>query len=332
MEKMEIKDIMLLQTNNVTFGQYEVTPIQDNILTLISEQLQKYMTTGVINKDLFGMPVVSIICDEAGGPRHKALVLKHIDSLARKLFKFRWNHPNLKKEYNTKGTIIVAYHERPGENQVLISLNPWAIPFLTYYGESVGGTWFKKQIALSLRGDKPKRIYKFLCSQVNNEKGFYDYSIKKFIEDFQLSPSYTNAIIKKRILETAKKEINGICADVWFEYDLITKHKQDNKRKPMADTIRFYIHTTRNAKEIHRHSNKDQKGKDMVLYRWLIATLGSGKKSDDVMTIIMQSDRRDEIIDRVIFWQNQLHEGEKTSDHVKNCIRKMLREDFKIDC
>ena len=319
-----MNQVMLLETRNMTFGQFDITPIQDNIITLINEQLQKYMTNKEIQYDLFGMPCVYINCDEAGGERHKALVLKNLNSLARKIFKFRWTHPKMKRDVQTAGTIICAYHDYIGSSQVAISLNPWAIPFLLYYGKGVGGTKYKKQIALSLRGDKAKRIYKILCSVHDMNNGVYDYPISQFKEDFQLGPSYTNTIIKNRILETAKKEINGNFADVWFEYKLITKYPQNNKRKPMADTIRFFVHTV-------RQGAKNNKEKEInTLYRWLIATLDKANVNavDNIFNTIMQSDRKDEIIDRVIFWERQVLNGEKTTQHVKNCIKALLRDDY----
>lgn len=350
MENKNIKDIMLLQTNNMTFGQFEVTPIQDNILTIINEHLQGYMENKKpLNLDLFGYPYFTINCDDIGGPRHKMLVIKNVVALFPKVFSYRWFPkeiiPLLPKEFidkwfpnvkghsvKTTGTIISTFHDIEGTNLIEIVLNPWAIPFLTYYGKGVGGTWYKKQIALSLRGDKPKRIYKILCSQCNNERGgVFDYPIKQLIEDFQLPPSYTNTIIKNRILEPAKNEINGIFADVWFEYELKILHPLKNKRKPKADTVRFYIHTTRKEKETHHLSTKTYKGLDDVLYRWLIATFGCVELTDKVFNTIMESDRRDEIINRVVYWQEEQRKGEKTSQHIKNCIKKLVREDFNLD-
>lgn len=327
-DKIDIKQIMLLQTDNMTFGQYEVTPIEHNILTLINEQLQGYMTNKTINRDLFGMPYVEINCDEAGGPRHKALVLKNIKSLEKKEFGYRWTYPGTDQKVSTKGEIIITCHDYEKTNRVGISLNPWAIPFLLYYGKGVGGTWYNKQLALSLRGDKAKRIYMILCSKCTTKGGVFDYSIKRFKEDFKLGPSYTNTVIKNRILEKAKEEINGIVADVWFEYELITKYPLNNKRKPMADTIRFYIHTSRQSSERHRLSTKNKKGKDFEMYRMIITTVGATQLADNIFNKIINSDRRDEIIDRFNFWHKQLITGEITAQHMKNKIKKLVNDDF----
>ena len=321
-----MKQARLLQPNSVTFGQFSITPIQDNILTLINEKLQAYMTTGVIQYDLLGMPYVEINCNEAGGKGHKALVIKNLIDLGKKTFKFRWTNKNLGKNVNTTGVVISAFHEYEKSSNIGISLNPWAIPFLLYYGEGVGGTWYNKQTALFLRGDKTKRIYKIICSIQNMHNGVYDYSIKQFSEDLQLGPSYTNAIIRKRILEPAKKEINSTLCDLFFEYELITKYPKNNKRKPMADTIRFRVNSTR--KGIAECLN--QKEENFVVYRWLLAIFQDAKKTDDTFETIMNSEFWYDIKEKIAYWEGQVKSGEITSEHAKNKIKKVLREDFGI--
>ena len=76
---------MLIQPNNVTFGQYSVTEWQENLLTLISDQIQQHMTREKqLPKDLFNQPVVEIKCDEAGGKNNKSKVLKEAIAMMRK--------------------------------------------------------------------------------------------------------------------------------------------------------------------------------------------------------------------------------------------------------
>ena len=63
-----INDLILLQPKSVTFGQYDISEWQENILTLITESLQKHLTKEKpLNTDLFGEPYVIVKCDEAGG-------------------------------------------------------------------------------------------------------------------------------------------------------------------------------------------------------------------------------------------------------------------------
>ncbi|MEI4920385.1 hypothetical protein Q8G81_33020, partial [Klebsiella pneumoniae] len=70
-------EIMLIQPNNVTFGQYEVTQWQENLITLIGDRLQKHMSREQeFDRDLFGQPYVQVLCDEAGGMNNKTKVLQ----------------------------------------------------------------------------------------------------------------------------------------------------------------------------------------------------------------------------------------------------------------
>lgn len=324
MEKKHIQDLMLIQPDNVTFGQFSVTATQDNILTLINEQLQDYMTNKKsIMFDLLGQPFVHIRCDEAGGLRNKSKVKKEAIELSKKLFRFRWVHPKIHRTYETAGVIVTSVHDDIGTNNLIINFNPWAIPFLLYYGKGVGGTFYKKTIALSLRGDKAKRMYKIICSKFNEPNGTYDYSLEQLRQDFQLGPSYTNAIIKKRILEASRDEIKASGADVWFDFELITKHPKNNKRKPMADTARLHIKTTRTTTE-----GSSQTLINGTIYRWLQITLEDAFYTDEAFKAILQSERREEIYNRICFWDDKLSTGEMTTQHIKNSIRKMLKEDF----
>lgn len=202
-----IEEIELIQPNNVTFGQYSLSEVQENVLTLIVDALQKHMTkTNTLPRDLFNQPYVEIACDEAKGINNKANVLKAIRQMDGKKFKFKWVHQNMGKEVETEGSIITTMHNIKGTNNVIINFNPWAIPFLVYYGIGVGGTYFNKVIALKLRGDAVKRIYKVICRW--KDKTSYDYSIKEFRQDLDLlDKTYDNNYeLERRVLKPAVKK------------------------------------------------------------------------------------------------------------------------------
>ena len=61
-------------------------------------------------------------------------------AMMRKNFSFRWVHPNIHQTVETFGVVITTVHNIKGTNRVALTLNPWAIPFLLYYGTGVGGT------------------------------------------------------------------------------------------------------------------------------------------------------------------------------------------------
>lgn len=323
-EKDSIRDLMLLQPNNMTFGQFSVSEWQDNLLTLINEQLQKHMAKEQpVSCDLFGEPYVTIRCDEAGGQNNKGKVLKEARDLMKKVFTFRWVHPRIHRTIETSGIIITNIHNEVGTNYVRLNFNKWAIPFLIYYGKGVGGTYYKKSIALSLRGDKTKRIYKIICSQADQTE--YDYPIEQFRKDFEIDDKLDNYYIKSKILETARDRIKVSNSDVWFDFKMITKYKKDNGRKPMADTIRFFIKSTKAT------DGTPQKARNEYINRWLgIALEYDGSYVEQAFNAIMSSPKLDEIYNRFVYWDNQITSGDKTTQHVKNSILKMLRDDFSI--
>ena len=55
----KIEDIMLVQPNNLTFGQYDISERQENILTLIVDALQNHISTSAaLPRDLMNEPYV----------------------------------------------------------------------------------------------------------------------------------------------------------------------------------------------------------------------------------------------------------------------------------
>ena len=94
----------------------------------------------------------------------------------------------------------------------------------------------------------------------------------------------------------------------------------------MADTIRFRVNSTR--KGIAECLN--QKEENFVVYRWLLAIFQDAKKTDDTFETIMNSEFWYDIKEKIAYWEGQVKSGEITSEHAKNKIKKVLREDFGI--
>jgi len=319
------KEIMMIVPNNVTFGQYHISEWQENILTLIGEKLQKHIThKQELPRDLFNQPYVEIVCDEASGERNKSKLKMEIEDLCKKPFKFSWVHPSIHKTVETTGTIITTYHDVKGTNKVVLNFNIWAIPFFIYYGIGVGGTRYSKSIALSIRGNYAKRIYKIICSQ--QDRNVYYYSIDKFREDLNIPEKYANFEIDSKILKPAQERIKESGSHVWFEYELITKHPIKG-RKPKADTILFHI-KTQHPKE----AGGQQYTEYSYVYRWIQSAMGYTTSDAALQAVdkITSSGRLKDVFDRCCYYDDRVANGEQTSIHAKNAILKMLREDFQI--
>lgn len=319
-----INDLILLQPKSVTFGQYDISEWQENILTLITESLQKHLTKEKpFNTDLFGEPYVIVKCDEAGGTNNKTKVIASAKDLISKVFSFQWKSKNGKTVKST-GTIITTIHDVEGSNNLTINFNKWAIPFLLYYGEGSGGGLFSKNVALTLRGNMTKRIYKMISAY--KDKTRYEYPIETFRKDFNVSKSYSNYLIGKKILEPAMKRIKESNSDVWFDYELITKYKQDNGRKPKADTIVFKIKTTAATQ------GTDQFRRNETIRRWVDIAFDHPTDNKTITTTdkIISSDKCEMFFNKCIYYDDQITAGNMTTQHVKNTLRKILRDEFNI--
>jgi len=318
-------EIMLIQPNNVTFGQYLISEWQENLLTLISDKIQMHMTKKQeLPRDLFNQPYVEICCDEAGGLNNKARVKKEAISLTQKSFTFRWKHPKMSTDIDTAGVVVTTIHDIKGTNRLIINFNIWAIPFLMYYGVGVGGTRFSKQTALTLRGNYTKRLYKIICSQ--RDRAEYFYPIVQFRKDLGISDVYSNAQIDQKILKPSKERIKESGSDVWFDYELVCKYPQKG-RKPKADTIVFKIKT------LHP---KEAGGEQFEVYKfvwqWVSMSMKNptSDKAINAVDKITKLGRLKEVYDRCVYYDERVCSGEQTREHAQNALLKMLREEFEI--
>lgn len=319
------EEIMLIQPNNVTFGQYHVTEWQEDFLTLVSDKLQKHMTRKEdFPTDLFGQPYVEIITSEiTGNNKNKTKVLAELKELRTKTFSFKWLHPRMGKQIETSGVMITTVHNVKGKDLITANINPWAIPFLLYYGVGVGGTRFSKLKALTLRGNYTKRLYKIICSQ--RDRAEYYYPIDAFKKDMEIPETKTNAQLRRDILEPSKERIKESCQDVWFDYEMICRAPLKG-RKPKDDTIVLKIHTSAASKE---GGNKGEMW--YFVYRWMVNCYGSDNpKAQDITDKLSNRGELQTVYERAGYYDDKVTAGEMTIAHAANALKKMLREAYKL--
>jgi hypothetical protein len=320
-----IDEIMLLQPNNITFGQYELSEMQENVLTLIIDSIQDHVTDlKELPRDLFNQPYVEIACDDAGGKNSKHQVKKAVRDMFKKEFGFRWVHPEIHKTIETTGTIITTMHDIKGTNKLQLNFNIWAIPFFIYFGKGVGGTRFNKKIALSLRGDYTKRIYKMICRW--QDKNHFTYDIETFKKDLGIPESYNNSQIKQKVLDLAKERIQETSSDVWFDYEMKPTKKPKKGRKPKNDTIYFYIKT---GKPIE--AGGEQEKQYRIIYSWLSRCYGStSSKARDVIDILTMGGHLQKVYERIMYWEGEISIGNMPRKKAENSLKVMLFQDYEV--
>jgi len=220
MSKKEITErkISLVQPNSVTYAHYGYTAVQENVVTLITEQVQEHLTREKpIQTDLFGHPEITLKASEIAQGNSKYYVLKQLKELRKKDIEFAYINQVGKTEDVTTGLINTIRDVRETDD-IVIEISVWAIPYLLYWGKNVGGTIYQKAIAVKLRGVYAKRLYKICCRW--QDKGGFDLPLDEFRKIFKLESKYKQpSNLKIRVLEPAKKELKAK-ADLYFEYEL----------------------------------------------------------------------------------------------------------------
>ena len=328
----KLDQIILMQPNNVTFGEYSYSEIQENLLTLAIDALQQHkQKTKLIQTDLWGQPVIRMQCSEIVDGRNKAVILTALRGLVKKPFSFKWTHPNMGKLVETGGVVFSAWHDIKGTDYIELTLNIWAIPFLVYYGTGVGGTQFDKHIALNLSGEYTKRIYKMVCRW--KDKDHWPYPIAHLRKDLDIPISYDNTKIDERVLKPAQEKIKASGSEVWFDYELKCEHKNKG-RKPKADTVIFY---TRTKKPLE--IGGENYDRYTYVYRWLSDCWNpmQSSKAREIADKLNDLGELENVYNRCIYYDDLITSGKRdkkgepmTSAKAINSIKKKLKEDYKL--
>ena len=333
MEKQEVIPIpeYQLESKNLTLGMYDYSEVQQNVITLIQQQLEKYMTKdakeAVVRLDSMGEPYIVIDTDEASSKKNKAYVIEEVRKMFDKTITFRWRHPTWGEDIKTTCPIVTAIHDVVGKHYIKVNYNRWAIPFLIWYGKGVGGTVYDKTISLTLQGKYTKRIYKLICSY--RDKDHYDYDIKQFCKDFNIAKSYTPNKIKNLILKKAKEDIDMANSDVTFDYEILTVKL--GKAKPKADKIRFYPHW----KKTRNNLNKEDTKLYSKCYRIISVC---NVPETDIVTIcdlLLNNGMMKIVCERWDYYEDRICAGDRmasgqpyTTAIAINSMRKMMREEL----
>lgn len=332
-EKKEIIKIpeYQMETKNLTLSKYDYSEVQQNVITLIQEQLKEYMTKdakeAAVRIDSMGEPYITIDCNEASKKNRKDYVMAEIEKMFLKPISFRWKHPTWGKEIKTICPIVTAIHDVKNSSLVKVNYNRWAIPFLIWYGKDIGGTVYDKTVALTLVGKYTKRIYKLICSY--RDKNKYEYDLDKFREDFAVPKSYKNDKIRTNILDKAKEDIDNSNSDVKFDYEF--KMVKEGKKKASAKAIIFKIHWKKTRENLNEQENKTYYDAYTKVSRLGVEP----SKVVGICDLLMDKNLLLLVIDKYNFYDDLVSSGARmqngqpyTFSILKNVMKKLIREEL----
>ena len=332
-EKKEIIKIpeYQMEARNLTLSKYDYSEVQQNVITLIQEQLKEYMTKdateAAVRIDSMGEPYIRIDCNEASKKNRKEYVIAEIEKMFLKPISFRWRHPTWGKEIKTICPIVTAIHDVKNTSYVKVNYNRWAIPFLIWYGKGIGGTIYDKTIALTINGKYTKRIYKLICSY--RDKNKYEYDLDKFREDFAIPKSYNTTRIKENILDKAKEDIDNSNSEVKFDYDF--KMTKEGKKKAKATAIIFKIQWKKTRENLNEAENKVYYNAYTKIGRLDIEP----SKVVAICDTLMDKNLLQFVIDKYNYYDDLVSEGARMQNGqpytfaiLKNVMKKLIREEL----
>lgn len=313
--------LSLVQPNKVTNARHDFDERQENILTMMIDAIQKHMTKELsIHTDLFGSPMIRIDTKEVGA-KNKSHYLKSAKGMTEKTFEFEWTNPEGLK-VDSYGIIVTTVHNIKETPYIDITINQWAIPYLLYWGKGVGGTVFNKSIALVLRGEYTKRLYK-LCKRWEDRGGF-TMSLDEFRSMMHLENKYSSPKdLKKRVLNPSIERMK-LKADVYFKcaFEKIGGSRSYNQ-------INFVV--------IPNQKNKPNRNEKTEMYSlcYNMITIAfpstkSSKAMDVCDKIADDPDKFEQLYFRMKNLKNELDDGRKSIKDAIPLIKYILKEDYNI--
>jgi plasmid replication initiation protein len=321
MENEKKSVLTIIQPNKVTTARYYFTEREENILTLIIDALQKHMTREqTINFDLFKQPYITINTDDVGS-NNKKQYLAAAQALMKKTFEFEYiNEKNCTEE--VRGVLITTVRNEKQSQLIHIHINPWAIPYLLYWGKGVGGTIYNKKIALSIPGEYTKRLYK-LCKKWEDRGGF-TMSIDEFRAMMCLEEKYHKiADLQKRVLNPSIVRMKEH-ADVYFEYDL---QKVGGSRQ--YNMIRFKIIGNNRNRTVENKTDMYQ-----LIYSMLsipFPSIKSSKAMDIADKLSQDPDKFEAFYQRMKRLKEEFDVADKDITDLIKIIKHILKQDYGIE-
>lgn len=330
----------IIQPKSLTFCSYSITAVQEDVMTYIMDELQKFAFNkpSSWHKDKFERFAIDLDCKMFPEYNRDTKRFKEdIDKLRKADFNFRWNpiymdegmvKVNYEEERMTVGNLFIAKTFNPKDDRFLtLTINPILLPLLLYYGKGVGGTKYFREIAFGLKSKFSKRIYKMVMDW-QSLGPVKEISIEDFRDTLMITDSYTNSDIYRKIIQVAVKEINDSESKVKISnVEMFCANPVPGVKKQKADTIRFYLSGIDRMADLREENEEkvltvlmqDIADKPMMPfcapYAKCLHTCGMGKK----------------VISKFNFYNDKVKKGTIQKEEYRNTMLKVLRESFGLD-
>ena len=285
-----------MQSDSIPFGFFKekLNEVQENVFTLTTEMFSRYLIyigdmnerergeIGIVDikrqlvkagfeTDKAGNLVVAIDPKEVMPKSTKpALVREWCRQLSAIQVRFRiaeWNGRKNMEAFQSLFVGVISPEDFDGRDggRVFLSLNNWAIPYFLFYGAyDIYFGKVQKHVALSLKGQTTKRVYKMICSMYGKKGNRCEMPLDELLRMLNLSgeirrknvvsgddadefyvtgkKTYRRAGNIRRVLDRARDDIKASGADYFFDYELLSRNHNGQRGRQKMDTVVFTVH------------------------------------------------------------------------------------------
>lgn len=351
----------MLQPKSVTFSSYQLSAIQQDMLTNIMAELQQNITRELRDIKQVGVNSLSVplYCkDYVHFNGNQEQFLAEVRKLRQKMFTFRWKmsdfteSPGVRNLFidpdtgvprfrpgeviESSGVMVTMVHVGTESGTVMVDINPWMVPFLLYYGKGVGGTKFFRDVCLSLKGKYSKRLYEMVMDW-KTRKSPVEMPVQEFVDMLQLPESYTNGNIRQRVLLPAKEEIEAVDKSVVFKFDFVYRPQNvrvvrkrgrsvpedESPTKKKANTLVFLVEEAESPEKKRVDVVRSQ---SLEIYLADIADRQKKAASNAVALFIESIGKKEAILSKFVYYYDRLKLGVCTREEYRNTMLKIVRE------
>ena len=373
-----------MQADTIPFGVFreKLNEVQENVFTLTTEMFSRYLVyLGDMSESdrlSIGISDVKRQLVKAGFRTDKAsnlvveidpkevmpkstkpgLVREWCRQLSAIQVRFRiaeWNGMRNMEAIQSLFVGIIAPEDMDssGNGHVFLSLNNWAIPYFLFYGAyDIYFGKVQKQIALSLKGQTTKRIYKMVCSMYGKKGNRCEMSLDELRKMLNLTgeirrknvvtdddeqefyvvgkKTYRRSDNIRKVLDRARDDIKASGADYFFDYELLSRNHNGQRGRQKMDTVVFTVHN-RGRSEVEAPDQERLYGEVADLLRTF-----ANYDLIQVMSVledtrrILDAGAAEVVLRKHAYYKEKLLSTNPYDDDAPLVYRKQLRHEFNI--
>lgn len=324
---MKQENDMVMISKWIINASYDLTEVQENILTMVCNHVRQFISTDKgeirsmidrlykdgmhIEFDTNFMKAISKRTDLKG---NNAMIEALQEKGCNITYRFKDNEGKILENHCP---IFANIQENKTTKHLYGYINPWALPFILYYGQGAGGNIISIQKALTIRGKYSKRLYKLLCGYVS--KGIYKLTKEYILNSWKINEKCMINGRCKSYIDKAVNEINSNDVGFKVSYKPILESKGQGRPKVIA-----YEFIIKSDKETNTNDGNTYR----TIYNIMNRIAINSNANIAICDKVFNADKGNKLINKWTYYSEQVSKGAMTDGQRKAAIETILREEY----